>query len=368
MLQHACAVGASVCDVTAVWRHLQQHSGLRPVEASVSGDSLVRCTGRALTRTASTCGRCDVRHARVMISDYQVEVWFGGTLWCLQAVGSSGLGRSVRCRALSCRRRRGGAAAPGQCGGDRDRVRDCTRPIHRLEESFFLLQEQGSGDATDETDGQVEEQEGGDATDESGYQVEVDRTGVTDLAEAGAEALAEAEEGEGGQREEATAYSPFAHVNMYNVLPDDDAGEDVERAAPRRSERIRRFPSEVYGTRIDSNSIDLRTLRRPSRARNDKWLSGGGVVWRYPLMSSGSRVQWPWPECQMQSIVLPAAARRGSRARAVWWWPWPRAGLHAANTPTSGSLSVATFRWRASAHRTAGNVLITAQCAQHRGR
>ena len=25
MLQHACAVGASVCDVTAVWRHLPQH-------------------------------------------------------------------------------------------------------------------------------------------------------------------------------------------------------------------------------------------------------------------------------------------------------------------------------------------------------
>ena len=67
------------------------------------------------------------------------------------------------------------------------------------------------------------------------------------------------------------------------------------------------------------------------------------VVWRYPLMSSGSRVQWPWPESQMESIVLPAAARRGSGARAVWWWRWPRAGLHAANTPT-GSIVFSTTR------------------------
>ena len=33
------------------------------------------------------------------------------------------------------------------------------------------------------------------------------------------------------------------------------------------------------------------------------------MVWRYPLASSGSRVQWPWPEYQMESIVLPAAGQ-----------------------------------------------------------
>ena len=196
-------------------------------------------------------------------SDQVLEV--DGMPWHVRNVRRRRDGLNVtepeRARPLSIGLGGGGMGGPGlPLAVDRSEQRVADRPVR----------EQGSGDATDETDGQVEEQEGGDATDESGYQVEVDRTGVTDLAEAGAEALAEAEEGEGGQREEATAYSPFAHVNMYNVLPDDDAGEDVERAAPRRSERIRRFPSEVYGTRIDSNSIDLRTLRRPSRARNDK--------------------------------------------------------------------------------------------------
>ena len=96
------------------------------------------------------------------------------------------------------------------------------------------------------------------------------RTVGADVAEASAEPSAEGEDGEGVPREEVTVCSPFAHVNMYNVLLDDDDGGEIERAAPRRSRRVRRIPGEVYGTSIDPNSIDLRTLRCPSRARSDK--------------------------------------------------------------------------------------------------
>ena len=130
-------------------------------------------------------------------------------------------------------------------------------------------QEQLSEDAADEASGQGEEQEGS-VTDNTRGLVEAERIGDDNLAEAGAQGLAEMEEGEGAQVEEAASYSPFTNVNRYSVLPDDDAGEDVEWAAPRRSGRVRRLPGEVYGTRIDPNSIDLRTLRRPSRARSDK--------------------------------------------------------------------------------------------------
>ena len=119
-------------------------------------------------------------------------------------------------------------------------------------------------DVTGETAGQMEEQG------RTGHQVKVGRTVGADVAEASAEPSAEEEDGEGVPREEVPVCSPFAHVNMYNVLLDDDDGGEIERAAPRRSRRVRRIPGEVYGTSIDPNSIDLRTLRCPSRARSDK--------------------------------------------------------------------------------------------------
>ena len=119
-------------------------------------------------------------------------------------------------------------------------------------------------DVTGETAGQMEEQGRTD------HQVKAGRTVGADVADASAEPSAEGEDGEGVPREVVTVCSPFAHVNMYDVLSDDDDGGEIERAAPRRSRRVRRIPGEVYGTSIDPNSIDLRTLRCPSRARSDK--------------------------------------------------------------------------------------------------
>ena len=60
--------------------------------------------------------------------------------------------------------------------------------------------------------------------------------------------------------------SPFAHVNRYAVLADLEAGDATEQATPcRRARRGRRRPAEVYGTTVDSGSIDLRSLRRRAR-------------------------------------------------------------------------------------------------------